>query len=90
MGAYMTPIVSGVLVFLGLLYFFSLPIAIIQYRKYNGFLVKKTFIWASFILYMIIAWFMTVLPLPSREAVANMKPVQPNFRPFLFIETFLK
>jgi len=31
---------------------------------------------------------MTLLPLPSIEAVKNMEPVKANFSPFLFVKTF--
>lgn len=87
---YITPIFFGILVSLGLFYLISLPVAIFQYRKYNGILRKKSFIMASFILYMIIAWFMTILPLPNPQTVATMDKIQPNFKPFLFVTTFLE
>ncbi len=90
MSTYIQPIVLGLLVSLGLLYLLSLPVAIYQYRKHNGILIKKSFVFASFIIYMIVAWFLTLLPLPSKEAVAAMTKAQHNPKPFLFISTFLQ
>lgn len=90
MSAYVSPILVGIMVSFGLFYLLSLPVAIYQYRKHNGILQKKSFVWASFILYMITAWFMTILPLPAPEAVANMTPAQANYKPFLFVTTFLE
>ena len=65
MSIYLTPILSGVAVSFVLFFLLSLPIAIFQYRKYNGVLRKKNLVLASFVLYMVVAWFLTLLPLPS-------------------------
>ncbi len=90
MKAYISPIVMGSLVSLILIYIIFIPIAIHQYRRHGNLKVRGNIVLVSFILYFITAWFMTILPLPSMEEVLQMKPIRPNFRPFLFIETFLK
>lgn len=90
MSVYITPIAIGILVSLFLIYLAFIPLLIHQYRKYGTARMRGNLVFASFILYMITAWFMTILPLPSIKAVQNMSPVQPNIKPFLFVETFLR
>jgi glycopeptide antibiotics resistance protein len=89
MSVYLNPIANGIMVSLLIIYLAFIPILIHQYRKYGILSMRGNFVIASFVLYMITAWFMTILPLPSTEAVQNMNPIQPNFRPFLFVDTFL-
>lgn len=89
MRVYLNPIALGIMVSLLIIYLAFIPILIQEYRKYGTLRMRGNLVVASFILYMITAWFMTILPLPSIEAVKNMKPIQPNFRPFLFVETFV-
>ena len=45
---------------------------------------------ASFIIYMITAWFLTLLPLPSMDTLATMPKVHHNFKPFLFLSHFFQ
>ncbi len=87
--AYLNPIATGILMSLLLIYLAFIPLLIHQYRRYGAVKLRGSIVTASFITYMITAWFMTVLPLPSIEAVESMKVIQPNFRPFLLIHTFL-
>jgi glycopeptide antibiotics resistance protein len=89
MGVYISPIAMGILVSLIIIYLSFIPIMVHQYRKYGTLKVRGNIVIASFIVYMITAWFMTVLPLPSIEEVRSMKPILPNLRPFLFVKTFL-
>lgn len=90
MSVYVNPIANGILVSSLIIYLAFIPILIRQYRRYGALRMRGNLILASFIVYMITAWFMTVMPLPSFEAVRNMEPIRPNFRPFLFAETFLR
>lgn len=90
MKAYVSPIVMGILVSLVIIYVVFIPIAIQQYRKHGNLKIRRNIVLASFILYFITAWFMTILPLPSIEDVMQMEPIKPNLRPFLFVEAFLK
>jgi glycopeptide antibiotics resistance protein len=89
MRVYLNPIAVGIMVSLLIIYLAFIPILIQEYRKYGTLRMRGNLVIASFIVYMITAWFMTILPLPSIEAVKNMKPMQPNFRPFLFVDSFL-
>ena len=61
---------------------FTLPFAVYQYRRYGGIPVIRVLIVYSFILYCMCAFALTVLPLPSREAVAAMAPKPITWIPF--------
>lgn len=89
MSVYINPIANGILVSLLIIYLAFIPLFIHEYRKYGTLRMRGNIVIASFIFYMITAWFMTILPLPSFESVNNMAPIQPNFRPFLFVNTFI-
>lgn len=89
MSVYLNPIANGILVAALVIYFTFIPLLIHQYRTYGTIRIRANIVIISFILYIITAWFMTILPLPSIEEVSNMKPIQPNLRPFLFINTII-
>jgi glycopeptide antibiotics resistance protein len=88
MSVYLNPIANGIMVSSLIIYLAFIPMLIHEYRKYGALRMRGNLVFASFIVYMITAWFMTILPLPSIEAVNNMVPIQPNLRPFLFVATF--
>lgn len=89
MSVYLSPIAMGILVSLLIIYAALFPVMIYQYRKYGSLQIRKNIVFFSFILYSITAWFMTILPLPSIESVAQRDPIQPNFIPFTFVLSFL-
>ncbi|SHH03903.1 Glycopeptide antibiotics resistance protein [Anaerosphaera aminiphila DSM 21120] len=90
MSNYITPIFSGIIVSLLIIYLSIIPVMIYQYRKYNGVLVKRNIVMFSFVVYMLTAWFMTILPLPSIETVVDMKTIEPNLVPFKFVQDFIE
>lgn len=90
MSNYISPIFSGIIVSLLIIYLSIIPVMIYQYRKYNGVLVKRNIVMFSFVVYMLTAWFMTILPLPSFDTVMNMKNIEPNLIPFKFIQDFIQ
>ncbi len=90
MSVYLSPIVVGIMLSLFIIYLSFIPILIHQYRRYGTLRIRRNIVTASFIVYMITAWFMTILPLPSFETVREMAPIHPNFKPFLFVKTFLE
>ena len=49
----------------------ALPFLIHHYRKYGGMTFARIFLSYSFVLYALCAYFLVILPLPSREAVAQ-------------------
>ena len=67
------PIIAGV---------FTLPFAVANYRKFGGIAVMRVMVVYSFILYLMCIYLLTVLPLPSREAVEAMEPHAIGWVPF--------
>ena len=68
---YIDNIYKGLLVFPFIAAFFTLPYAVFQYHRYGSVSKYRTLIIYSFILYMLIAFFMVILPLPDRASTAG-------------------
>ncbi len=45
---------------------------VIQYRKYGRFILSRALVLYSFVFYLLCAYFLVILPLPSIEEVAQM------------------
>lgn len=63
----------------------SLPYAIYQYRRYGSISAWKTFLVASFIFYLMCAYFMVILPLPSDRTIYVPGAQHPQLVPFHFL-----
>ena len=85
MAFYFSIIKEAVLFFPAIAALFTLPYMIYNYHKYGSVLSMRIVIVYSFILYMICAYFLVILPLPSREAVAQMAGARAQLIPFHFI-----
>lgn len=72
MSVYIEPIRVAVFLFPFLALLLSLPIFVKQYRQYGHFIFSRGAIIYTFIFYLLCAYFLVILPLPSREAVAQM------------------
>ena len=68
---YIKIIITGCLVFPFIAAVFTLPYAVYQYHKHGSVSKYRTLIIYSFILYMLIAYFMVILPLPDRASTAG-------------------
>ncbi len=80
---YIDNIFTGILVFPFLAVLFTLPYAVFQYNKHGAVSKYRTLIIYSFILYMLIAFFMVCLPLPDRAStVGNTWQEHLNLIPF--------
>lgn len=79
---YIRPIVQAVMLFIPVAALFTLPFMIFQYRRYGTIPVLRVLVVYSFILYIMCAYLLTVLPLPSREKVAAMQPKPIQWIPF--------
>jgi glycopeptide antibiotics resistance protein len=77
--SYIEPIKFAIFVFPFLALALFLPFAIFEYRKYGSFNGKRGFVLYTFIFYLLCAYFLVILPLPSREAVAQMTGPTHNF-----------
>lgn len=72
MSAYITPIKVALLVFPFLALAISMIFFVIQYRKYGRFILSRALVLYSFVFYLLCAYFLVILPLPSIEEVAQM------------------
>lgn len=79
---YLAPIESALVFFPLIAALFTLPYMLYEYRKYGALLFLRTVVVYSFILYMMCAYFLTVLPLPSQEKVAGMTTPYYQLVPF--------
>ena len=64
---------------------FTIPYIIYQYHKYGSINPYRTIIIYSFLLYLMSAYFLVILPLPSIETVSKMTTPSYNLIPFHFI-----
>ncbi|MHC5247879.1 VanZ family protein [Enterococcus sp. LJL90] len=72
MNAYTMPILNAILWFPFIALLVSLPFFVIQYRRYGRFTISRGLILYAFVFYLLCAYFLVILPLPAREAVAEM------------------
>ncbi len=80
---YINNIITGILIFPLVALVFTMPYAVYQYHRYGAISKLRTLIIYSFILYMLIAYFMVILPLPSFEStVGNTWKDHINLLPF--------
>ena len=70
---YINNIYTGLLVFPFIAAVITLPYAIFQYNRHGALSKYRTLIIYSFILYMLIAFFMVSLPLPDRASTVGNK-----------------
>ncbi|MGO4927835.1 VanZ family protein [Fundicoccus sp. Sow4_F4] len=88
MRAYMLPILTAVFLFPVLAALAVLPYAIHQYRKFGSISKFKTFIVFSFGFYLLCAYFLVILPLPSIEEVAQMTSPRTLLEPLRVVRQF--
>lgn len=89
MSSYILPIKLGILVFPLIALFFTIPYIIFLYRKYGSISLFRTIIVYSFILYLIVIYFLVILPLPKISSVLNYTTPYMQLKPFNFINIFL-
>lgn len=82
MRAYTEPIMTAVWAFPFVAAMIILPYMLFQYRRYGAILLLRTAILFSFILYLMCAYFLTMLPIPSRDEVASLTTPYLQLTPF--------
>ena len=82
LSSYLQPVVVACALFPLIAALFTLPFVIKHYRKFGGIAIMRMLVVYSFILYCMCAFLLTVLPLPSKEAVMAMKPHPIGWIPF--------
>ena len=75
---YSFPIVTAISIFPVIVCVITIPFLVWNYRKYNGLSVMRATIIFSFVFYMMCAFFLTLLPLPTVQEVLGRKPVPFN------------
>lgn len=86
---YTLPIIWAIIIFPFVAALFTVPYVLIQYHKYGSVPMLRVCVVYSFILYLIAAYFLVILPLPSIETVANLKGPVVQLIPFQFVHDFL-
>lgn len=90
MSTYIDSIKSAIIVFPLIALVISLPFMIWAYRKYGSFSFLRALILYSFSFYLLTAYFMVILPLPSFDTVASMTSPIMELSPFSFVTNYLK
>lgn len=89
METYMISIQTACLFFPLIAFLITLPYILIQYHKYGSIPFFRSTIIYSFVLYLMIMYFLVILPLPSIDSVRNLTTPFTQLIPFHFIVDFL-
>ena len=90
MEVYLESIKTAFLIFPLLAFLITLPYLLIQYHKYGSVPLIRSSIVYTFILYLLTAYFLVILPLPSKEEVIAMPTKVPQLIPFAFVGDFVE
>ncbi|MEG1676182.1 MAG: VanZ family protein [Clostridia bacterium] len=82
MNQYIEPLKTALLFFPFVALAITVPYMLVQYRKYGAILLLRTAIVYSFILYLMCAYFLTILPLPDVERVSKLTSPTIQLIPF--------
>ncbi len=89
MEGYLEAIQTSVLFFPLIALLFTTPYMISQYHKYGAIHTFRTLIIYSFILYLLTAYFLVILPLPKIDDVAQLTTPRTQLIPFSFLIDFI-
>lgn len=87
---YVTSIKTAIFIFPIVALLFTIPFMLIQYHKYGSIHKLRVLIVYSFILYMMVIYFLVILPLPKRSAITTHFGDKMQLQPFNFVTEFLK
>ncbi len=87
--SYVVAIRTALICFPVLLILLFLPYMIREYHKYGSVYWYRGLILFSFIFYLMVAYFLVILPLPTIEEVLQMTSPSTQLIPFDFISTFI-
>ena len=90
MNAYLDVIMNALLVFPLMAVIFTLPYIIYNYRKYGSVFSMRILIVYSFVLYLLCAYFLVILPLPSMQEVELMSGPSTQLIPLHFLVDIVK
>lgn len=86
---YLSIIKAAIITFPFIAFLITLPYVLKEYHKYGSVYWYRALIVYSFILYMLTAYFLVILPLPSREEVMALTTPTTQLIPFTFIKDFI-
>ena len=86
MSVYTGNIVSGLLTFPLIAFAITLPYMVYQYRKFGSIPWLRTLIVYSFVFYMLVAYYMVILPLPENRSAVVPYAAHPQLVPFHFVQ----
>ncbi|GKX66210.1 VanZ family protein [Inconstantimicrobium mannanitabidum] len=93
MSEYIFPIKIAIICFPFIALIITLPFLIYQYRKHGYINIFRAFLLYSFLLYLLVAYYLIILPLPkTRDVLSFQKPNTQHIqlKPFRFITEILK
>ena len=82
---YIEIIKNAILFFPIVAFFITIPYILIQYHKFGSVYYYRSIIVYSFVLYLIVAYFLIIFPLPSKEEVALLTTPRWQLQPFSFL-----
>ena len=86
---YLNIIKIALITFPFIAFLITLPYILKEYHKYGSVYWYRALIVYSFILYLLTAYFLVILPLPSREEVLSLTTPTTQLIPFIFITDFI-
>lgn len=90
MGVYISDVQMAGLFFPFVALIITFPILLWNYNR-NGAISKWSMaVTYSLVFYLICAYFLIILPLPSRTAVSHLTTIKYNLHPFVFVLEFIK
>ncbi|MEG2932452.1 MAG: NAD(P)H-hydrate epimerase [Gordonibacter sp.] len=90
MSGYVSNIVVGFLTFPLIAAVITLPYMVYQYRKFGSIPWLRSLIVYSFVFYMLVAYYMVILPLPEDHSAIVPYAATPQLAPFNFVRLFLE
>lgn len=90
MSQYIHVIYTAVILFPLLAILITLPILLVNYHRYGALPKWHIFLLYTFVFYLMCAYFLTILPLPSQSFVDHLKTPTYNLVPFTFVFDFVK
>ena len=91
MEIYLFPITTAMITFLAITTMITIPYMSFSYRKYGSVSLFRTLIIFSFVLYILTAYYLVILPLPNPETLEPMNNIMDHVQliPFQFIADFI-
>ncbi|PIO82728.1 antibiotic resistance protein VanZ [Loigolactobacillus backii] len=88
MASYLFPIKMALLVFPPLALVITIPFLVLQYRRYGALTFWRAFVLYTFVFYLLSAYFLIILPLPTRTSVALLTTPKYNLQPLMVFRQF--